>query len=113
MDILHNGFHTDCITLETGGNVSVGLPVNISDDDKCAVATANSEFIGVAVSKRNNQVCVQLTGYAEVSYTGSAPTLGYCGLLSAGTNGVKAGDGRKYKVLKVDTAKKTVGFILS
>ena len=52
-------------------------------------------------------------GYAELEYTGADPTLGYCHLISAGTNGVKIGEGsKKYKVLKVDTATKTVGFIL-
>ena len=113
MAISHKGFHTDVITLNTEGVVRENAPVTVIDGDSCKTALLNEDFIGVVVNIRDDLASVQVAGYVETSYTGTAPSLGFTGLCGTNGNFVKASDTAvKYRVLKVDTVNRIVGFIL-
>lgn len=73
-----------------------------------------NDFIGIAQTVRGDVVGVQLDGYVEVPYSGTAPTIGNVGLVADGNGGVKqvASAVKKYKVLCIDASTSTVGFIL-
>lgn len=114
MNIAYNGFHTDVLSMEADGNINIGSPVIVNDKGFCHAASNNAEIFGVAVSKRDELIGVQLTGYVELPYTSTAPTHGYCKLVCSNATSVKVSEnGRQYKVIKVDTANKIVGFILA
>ncbi|MEA4946652.1 MAG: hypothetical protein VB058_03705 [Oscillospiraceae bacterium] len=56
---------------------------------------------------------VKLDGFVTVPYTGAAPAVGFSALSADAAGGVRVNAaGREYLVLEVDTAAKTVGFIL-
>lgn len=66
-------------------------------------------FCGVMEGIRKGYTGVQLHGFAEVVYTGTAPNVGYVNLLANGSGGVKVGSaGRSYLAVSVDTANQTV-----
>ena len=71
-------------------------------------------FIGVVVGKRDGLACVQVAGFVTLHYTGTtAPTVGECALAGDGKGGVAVTENaKKYRVLRVDTAAKTVGLYL-
>lgn len=76
---------------------------------KCADGDA---FIGIATACRGGVATVQLRGFACLPYTDPAPSVGYQSLAAA-ASGVKTGDGtEKVLITNVDTAKKTVEFML-
>lgn len=95
------------------GNVKVGDIVSIGDNESVAKANADKDFIGVCVSNNSKLAGILLKGAVTVSYTGAAPTVGYVGLVTAGSNAVKvAVDAKKTLVLSVDTVHKTVTVML-
>ena len=117
VNISYNGFDNKVIAMESSSNIANGALVTIASTGKCTQCTANQEFIGVAVCKRDSVVSVQVGGYVECKYTGTAPSKGYTRLkASAATTVVAASNDdygiNKYKVLKVDETNKIVGFIL-
>ena len=77
-----------------GGN---GLVVPCTDGDK---------FCGIVEHVRGNHAAVQVAGFAEVACTGVVE-LGYVNLCADGQGGVKAGAGREYLVVSVDSSAKT------
>ena len=76
--------------------------------------SAGNDFIGVVVGKRDGLACVQVAGFVTLHYTGTtAPTVGECALAGDGKGGVAVTENaKKYRVLRVDTAAKTVGLYL-
>ena len=70
--------------------------------------------IGVVVGKRDGLACVQVAGFVTLHYTGTtAPSVGECALAGDGKGGVAVTENaKKYRVLRVDTAAKTVGLYL-
>lgn len=79
--------------------------------DKCADGDV---FCGVTAVAEDSFCGVQLGGVVTVPYTGGAPAVGYALLAANGSGGVKSVStgGRSYLVLSVDTAAKTVTFVL-
>ena len=113
MAISHKGFHVDVLTFNSNSRIQENVPVTLHENDNCTIAQPGSDFIGIAVHYRDGLVGVQTEGYVEVAYSGEAPSFGYCGLVSGGNNGVKKSDsGQAYRVIKVDTENKNVGFLL-
>lgn len=57
---------------------------------------------------------VQVAGFVTLHYTGTtAPSVGECALAGDGKGGVAVTENaKKYRVLRVDTAAKTVGLYL-
>ena len=68
----------------------------------------------VAACSDGGDACtVALGGLVTAGYTGSAPTLGWCGLSADASGGVKSNaGGRSCLVVDVDTASETVTFAL-
>lgn len=113
MKISMNGYGENTATFRTDGIVCTSHTVKMTDNFTVAPCEAGDAFIGQAVNERNEYACVQLGGYVTFTFTGTAPTVGYCALAADGNGGVTAADGaREYLVTDVDTAKNMVGLIL-
>lgn len=84
-----------------------GQVCKLSANGTVAACAAGDKFCGVLEGARKGYGAVQLHGFAEVQYTGTAPAVGYANLCADGTGGVKTGDGREYLVVSVDTVKQT------
>lgn len=91
----------------TGGEN--GQVCKISANGTVAPCADGDVFCGVLEGVRKGFAGVQLEGFAEVGYTGTAPSLGYVNLAANGSGGVKtASAGRACLVVSVDTADQTV-----
>ena len=115
MSISYKGYKNETITFEAGENLTVGSPVTVNQNNQAVNASTDSYFVGVCTAIRNGWASVQTDGYIEVKYNGTAPDCGLTKLVCAGEGMVKAGGANNYalyKVIKVDTANTTVGFIL-
>lgn len=113
MNISMKGYGENIATFRTDGVVSTSYAVKMADNFTVTPCNSGDAFIGTAVNVKNEYACVQLDGYVTLSYTGSAPAVGYCSLVADGKGGVKVSDtGRAYLVTDVDTANKTAGIIL-
>lgn len=116
MSISFNGYKTDVLTFENE-NAKISYPVTVNAASKAVKAAAESDFIGVCVIERNGLAGVQTDGYVEMNYSSTAPGTGVAYLVSDGNGGVKVPSSssnakKAYKVVKVDTSNKIVGFIL-
>ncbi|MBQ7740584.1 MAG: hypothetical protein IJT65_05055 [Eubacterium sp.] len=114
MSISYNGYDVNVITMPAAEELNIGGGVALNSSGKCINAANETDIIGVAVNNREGIAGVQTKGYVEMKYTGSAPSYNYSKLISNGNGGVKvyASGTRDYKVIKLDTANKIVGFIL-
>lgn len=107
MHISFDGIGHMSVTFPAGNCVEGALCKLDAQGNACACA-AGDKFCGVAEVVSGGMAGVQIHGFATVSYTGSAPTVGYCGLSADGNGGVKAdAAGKNYLVAAVDTAAKT------
>lgn len=115
MSISFKGFNVNNATFECDDDISKGAVVKMSGNGKVCPAENNDSFIGVNVCSRYYDTTVQLAGYAECTYSGTAPTVGYAKLCADANGGVKVTTGETgilYRILTVNTTAKTVGFIL-
>ena len=87
-----------------------GQVVKITTADTVEPCADGNAFCGVAGPERNGVCAVQMSGFAEVPYTGSAPAVGKTTLSANGSGGVKADpSGAAFWVVSVDkTAEKCV-----
>lgn len=99
------------------GRMSATFAVTGGESGQVCKITANGtvcpcadgdKFCGVLEGIRGGFAGVQLEGFAELKYSGTAPALGYVNLCANGTGGVKTGSGNAYLAVSVDTANKTV-----
>ena len=66
-------------------------------------------FCGFVEEVKNRRAAVQIEGFVEVPYTGTAPTRGYVKLSSDGKGGVKVdSNGKEYLVAELDTDNSTI-----
>lgn len=79
-----------------------GQVCKLESNGKVAPCDAGDGFIGVMEGIRKGVCGVRIHGFAELSYTGTAPGLGYVELVADGEGGVKVGQGRAYLVVSVD-----------
>lgn len=115
MKIKLNGLNDLVTTFYITENVKTGDIVSLSSEMTVDVAGANSIFAGVCVAAQENIAAIKLTGYCELPYSGTAPSLGNNFLKADGEGGVAmttAGTGRIALVVGVDTVEKIVKFIL-
>ncbi|MFR4994272.1 MAG: hypothetical protein ACLTCV_06405 [Oscillospiraceae bacterium] len=105
-----SGLHDDVLQGSAADNTVCKMHAN----DTVAACAAGNDFIGVVVGKRDGLACVQVAGFVTLHYTGTtAPTVGECALAGDGKGGVAVTENaKKYRVLRVDTAAKTVGLYL-
>ena len=113
MNISINGYGENNATFNTEGLVCPFHTVKMADNLTVTPCAAGDDFIGMAVNTNSEFTCVQLDGYAEFRYSGTAPATGYCRLSADGNGGIRADEnGREYLVVDVNTAKSTAGIIL-
>lgn len=108
-----NGFNSKIATFSSS-TASKGDVVSMSGNGEVSKAAANAAFCGVCTDKRGNCVSVRLSGYSKLSYSGTAPSVGYASLAADGNGGVKTvtTGGRELLVTDVDTEKAEIGVIL-
>ncbi len=85
-----------------------GKVCKVSQNGAVTPCIAGEKFCGKAEWIRNGFAAVQVEGFAELTYTGTAPGLGFVSLCADGLGGVKTGSGKEYLVVSVDTAAKNV-----
>ena len=109
MSISYEGIGEWCATFVCGA-VSEGDIVKVSANGTVGKCTAGDGFCGVAVCCRDDACSVQVGGFVTVSYTGTAPAVGWTALAADGEGGVKSvtTGGRAYLVADADTTAKTV-----
>lgn len=103
-------------TFEAKGVLKEGAPCKVGANDAAQSCSAGDNFCGVAsADSSGGTVSVQLRGFVTVTYTGTAPTLGYCALVADGTGKVKVSseaDARSYLVANVNSTAGTVCILL-
>ena len=114
MSISYQGIGQWCATFACS-SMTEGKVVKIgSANGAVAACSAGDNFCGVVTSvAHDGSACsVQLGGFANVSYSGTAPSLGFNALVANAAGGVAvAGEnqtGHSYLVVAVDTTAKTV-----
>lgn len=114
MSVSTKGFCENVLTLKAASGLTVGVPVAVSANDTVSSAGADAKFCGVGVNVNGGYAGVQLCGAVTLPYTGTeAPAVGYAALAADGAGGVKVSTkGNNYLVLNVNTAAKTVSFML-
>ena len=89
-------------------SAQVGTLCKMAENGKVAPCEAGNAFCGKVESVRKGFAGVQLHGFAEVAFTGSAPKVGYQILVADGNGGVKVHTaGESYLVVSVDDSTKT------
>ena len=113
MNISFEGVGQVCATF-LGSGLTDGQVVKMTDNCTVGACGADDSFCGVAMCCKDDACTVQVSGFVSVSYTGTAPTLGWCGLAADGKGGVKktANDGVARLVTDVDTTAKIVTIML-
>ena len=90
-----------------------GTPVRMSAACEAAKCVDGERFFGVAVAGDTEFVAVQIKGYVEMGFTGTAPGIGFCKLAANGAGGVRTADaGGEFLIVDVDTTNGVVGFML-
>ncbi len=113
MKISLNGYGENAATFRFTGLVRTNSPVSMSDNFTVKPSEENECIIGVALNKRDDIAAVQLSGYVQLDYSGTAPSVGICKLTADGNGGVAVNaSGREYIVTDVNTVNGKVGFIL-
>lgn len=113
MNVSFRGIHETIATFKAGTGVDAGVPVKVSAEGTVAACSANDEFAGVVTSVREGYCAVQLSGYAEMSYSGTAPSYGKALLVADGSGKVKtAASGRAVTVVHLNTTTGVCGFLM-
>lgn len=114
MSVSLKGFNESVATFYTDdANLEAGDLVIINDNLEVEKAASTELFVGVCQSVRSGYAAVQLSGFVELSYSGTAPTVGYNNLYTNSSGGVVANDsGRQLLVVSVNTTDSKCGIIL-
>lgn len=96
---------------DSGKQLAIGQVVALTGDGTVGLATAGTSPCGVIVAlEKDQRAAVQVSGFAQVGYSGSAaPALGWTALAVDGSGGVQTASsgGRSCLVVHVDTGAKT------
>lgn len=116
MSVAFNGMENQVVTFRTG-TVAAGNPVVMSANDTVKNAGNGTAPVGILLNKRSGHGAVQIRGFVQVSYSGSAaPSLGWNSLVADGSGGMRlaaSGEtGRDCLVVNLNTADKTMGLFL-
>ena len=109
MSISFHGIGQECATF-LSTTATEGQVIKMSGRGAVGPCSAGDGFCGVAVCCRDDACSVQVGGFVTVSYTGTAPAVGWTALAADGEGGVKSvtTGGRAYLVADADTTAKTV-----
>ena len=104
MSISFKGLGENVITFKTT-NAVAGEPVTISANERVTKSTSGETFCGVAVSVSEDYAAVQISGFVELPYSGTAPTVGYNTFVANGNGGVRTNTtGRTLLVVNVNSS---------
>lgn len=107
------GFDRKEVTLRAPSNAKAGQTVNFLTKNYMSLVASDQLFCGVCTSVIDGYGSYVLRGYVRVSYSGTAPTVGYSKLAGDGLGGVMVSDnGRLILVSDVDKENLTCGIIL-
>ena len=90
-----------CCATFMGEALEEGCVVKVSAAGTVAQCEADEAFLGVVICAEEDAATVQVGGFAQVKYSGSAPAVGFVSLVADGKGGVQSGEGGK-KVWVVD-----------
>ena len=109
MNISYLGIGQVCATFKTT-NAAKGKVVKVNGQNSVGKCSDGNDFCGVALYMCEGSCTVQVSGFAEVPYSGSAPAVGWTNLCADGSGGVKVASsgGRSYLVVNANTDKQTV-----
>jgi hypothetical protein len=101
------------VTFYADGSAAEGKVCKLGDNGTVAACAAGEDFCGVVANIREGAASVQMGGYCELPYTGTAPAVGYGHLAADSAGGAAVAAGAKsYLIVQVDAVNKTVGFFL-
>lgn len=104
MRISYDGIGHQAVTVPAGKCVE-GQVCKLNASGQADACAAGDKFCGVVEFVKGDSAAVQIEGFAQVSYTGTAPTVGYCSLSANGSGGVKVDSaGREYLVAQVHSS---------
>ena len=113
MNISYEGIGNYSITAEVDKTVKNGYACAIRTDKRAYVADDDENILGIVNAIRENHANVVISGVVTAAYSGTAPTVGNSCLRGDGSGKVTVNAaGENYRILSVDTNKKTVTFIL-
>lgn len=108
MSVSYDGIGYLAVTMPADNCVE-GQVCTLSTAGKAAACSSAGMFCGVVTQVENSMASVQLEGFVEVGYSGTAPTTGMITLAANGSGGVAVNtSGRVYLVVSVDTTAKTI-----
>lgn len=108
-----NGYERKEVTFKASANVVEGATVTYLNKSTMSLAAKEQNFCAVCASLRDGYGSYVLNGYVTVSYTDTAPTLGYTKLAGNGKGGVMVSEsGRYILVADIDKDNLTCGIIL-
>ncbi len=113
MSSVFKGFETKEITSKSY-NVKPGDVVMLNSNHLAFVPEEGGAFCGVCSAVREDYASIIFNGYAQATFSGSIPKIGYVKLSADGQGGVKVDDenGREYFVVGNDNKNSTVDFIV-
>lgn len=113
MSVSFAGVGQVCATF-LGDGLSEGQVVKVSGNGTVGACAADDDFCGVTLCCKEDACSVQVAGFVSVSYSGAAPSVGWCALAADGSGGVKttASGGRMRLVACVDPADKSATILL-
>lgn len=112
MSVSFGGLLESTATFKTASAIDAGKLVKMSANGTVSACADGDKFCGYVVSSDSSYAAIQLKGIVTVSYTGTAPSVGFAALVSNGT-GVKASNsGREHLVISVDSTAGTVTFLI-
>lgn len=107
------GFETKEVTLYTQDSITPGTAVALRENCTAAIPASGEKFCGVCTDVRGNYITVALKGYAETTFSGTAPAVGYNTLAGDGNgNATVSENGREILVAEVDTTAQKIIIIL-
>lgn len=108
----YKGYGEEFLTLATEDEKIGGKPMTVSGENTVSLSKSGEKFFGIGVTERCGIASVQVGGYVEAGYTGTAPKHGAGYLNADGNGGVTAAQsGVPVTVLKIDSDNAVVGFI--
>ena len=109
------GIGESVVTFYNGAanKAAAGAPVKMSGNGEVSACGDGEKFLGVALACDAEFAAVQTEGYVEISFSGTAPAVGFVKLAADGVGGIKTADGgRELLLVSVDAVNKSVGFML-
>ncbi len=109
MEISFEGIGQVAATFAVEEGVKAGMAVALTGDGTVGVGSAGTAPCGVVLTAEGESAAVQVGGFVEVAYTGTAPAIGWGMVAVDGAGGIKTvtTGGMSCLIVRVDTDGKT------